>query len=225
VIIFVGKKITMKESSPSDSFPVKDGSNLNHPQYDSKQRFCSYWHQINEILKLSPDRMIEIGIGNGFVSDYLRKRSVCVLGVDIRRKPGTDIVADVIHLPFKDSSCDIVACYQVLEHLPYQGFLMALKEMHRVAKDKVLISISDVTPVVPVCFILPLQGPVRWLVPVPKIRKKRIPGKHEWEVGRSPYDLKFVVKDIQKAGYNVDRTYRVFENPYHRFFILSKIGG
>ena len=35
--------------------------------YDSKERWISYWHQINEIIKLNPKKVLEIGIGNGFV--------------------------------------------------------------------------------------------------------------------------------------------------------------
>jgi len=28
--------------------------------------------------------------------------------------------------------------------------------------------------------------------------------------------------EIQKAGFKIEKTYRIFENPYHRFFILRK---
>ena len=41
--------------------------------YDSKERFISYWTQINEIIKLNPKEVPEIEIGNGFVSNYLKK--------------------------------------------------------------------------------------------------------------------------------------------------------
>ena len=41
--------------------------------YDTKDRFISYWHQINEIIMLNPDSVLEIGIGNGFLSKYLGK--------------------------------------------------------------------------------------------------------------------------------------------------------
>ena len=39
--------------------------------YDNKERFISYWHQINEILSIDSKKIIEIGKGNGFVSNYL----------------------------------------------------------------------------------------------------------------------------------------------------------
>lgn len=45
-----------------------------YDNYDWKGRFCSYWHQINEIIELGPNRVLEIGIGNGFVSKYLKDR-------------------------------------------------------------------------------------------------------------------------------------------------------
>jgi len=47
--------------------------------YDSKGRFISYWYQINEIIKLNPKKVLEIGIGNGFVSKYLKERKVNIL--------------------------------------------------------------------------------------------------------------------------------------------------
>ncbi len=51
-------------------------------EYDTKARFCSYWHQIDEVLKLNPDRILEIGLGNGFVSEYLRSRDVHLVTID-----------------------------------------------------------------------------------------------------------------------------------------------
>jgi len=44
--------------------------------YDSKERFISYWYQINEIIKLNLKRVLEIGIGNSFVSKYLEERGI-----------------------------------------------------------------------------------------------------------------------------------------------------
>jgi len=31
-----------------------------------------------------------------------------------------------------------------------------------------------------------------------------------------------ITKDIEGVGFNIKKTYRIFENPYHRFFILKK---
>jgi len=51
--------------------------------YDTKERFISYLHQINEVISLSPKKVLEIGIGNGFVSRYLRGKVLDVTTLDI----------------------------------------------------------------------------------------------------------------------------------------------
>ena len=48
-------------------------------------------------------------------------------------------------------------------------------------------------------------------------------GEHYWEIGKAGYPLNKIIKDIQKTGFKIEKTYRIFENPYHRFFILKKI--
>jgi len=47
-------------------------------------------------------------------------------------------------------------------------------------------------------------------------------GEHYWEIGKIDYSLNKIVNDIQNTGFKIEKTYRVFENPYHRFFILRK---
>ena len=37
-------------------------------EYDQKPRWISYWHQIDEVLRLAPQTVLEIGIGNQWVS-------------------------------------------------------------------------------------------------------------------------------------------------------------
>ena len=55
-------------------------------EYDNKSRFISYWHQINEIIKLNPKRVLEIGVRNKFVSKYLKERGVNVTTLDIDKR-------------------------------------------------------------------------------------------------------------------------------------------
>ena len=46
--------------------------------------------------------------------------------------------------------------------------------------------------------------------------------KHYQEIGKVSYPLSKITKDIRRAGFKILKTYRIFENPYHRFFILKK---
>ena len=47
-------------------------------------------------------------------------------------------------------------------------------------------------------------------------------GEHYWEIGKAGYPLNRILEDIERAGFNIIKTYRIFEHPYHRFFILKK---
>jgi len=72
---------------------------------------------------------------------------------------------------------------------------------------------------------IPKVGEVKWLIPLPRLRKPahNFDGEHYWEIGKTGYSLNKIVNDIQNAGFKIDKTYRVFENPYYRSFILKKI--
>ena len=93
------------------------------PQYDYKGRFISYWHQINEVIKLKPKSILEVGIGNGLVANYLKQRNYNVVTLDIDPNLNPMVVGSVLNLPFHDQTFDVVTCFQVLEHLPYNFFL------------------------------------------------------------------------------------------------------
>lgn len=68
-------------------------------------------------------------------------------------------------------------------------------------------------------------GSFRQLIQMP-LRHRRVhyfDGQHYWEIGKVGYSLKTVINDIREVGFEVEKTYRVFENQYHRFFILKRV--
>lgn len=99
---------------------------------------------------VSPDSVLEVGCGEGHLSQHLLNNSVrrpsslraCDLSID-QVAEGLDPmiqfeVASIYELPYEDNSYDLVVCCEVLEHLeePSKG----LSELCRVAKQSVLIS-------------------------------------------------------------------------------------
>ncbi len=127
-------------------FQVHPNHYLNK-SYDSKVRFISYWHQINEIIKLKPKSVLEIGIGNGFVSKYLKERKLDIITLDIDKRLNPDVVGNILNIPFADESFDVVVCYELLEHLPYDNFYKAISEIFRVCNSYTLLSLPDINRV------------------------------------------------------------------------------
>jgi len=190
--------------------------------YDSKKRFCSYWHQINEIINLNPHKVLEIGVGNGFTSKYLKEKKVNIITLDIDKKLNPDVVGSAVNMPFGNSSFDVVACYEVLEHLPYENFPRALTEIYRVSNSYVILSLPDISRVWHLYLDIPWLGEIKKLIPLPPLRPvRKIGEEHYWEIGDSAHPFRRIINDIKKAGFKIEKTYRVFENPYHRFFILK----
>ncbi len=192
--------------------------------YDTKGRFCSYWHQIQEITKYEPSSILEIGIGNGFVSEYLLKRSFNIITLDLDDRLNPNVVSTVLNLPFSEATFDVVACFELLEHLPFEDFEKAIKEMSNVSASFVLLSIPDATMAYRICLQMPKIGEFKTLLRIPALRKPAhaFDGQHYWEIGKAGYSLKKILAVFASAGLSLRRTYRVFEFPYHRFFLLEK---
>jgi SAM-dependent methyltransferase len=195
--------------------------------YNTRERFISYWYQIDTLCKLNPRHVLEIGVGNRFVSRYLKERQVDTVTLDVDKTLKPDVVGSVLNIPFAKNSFDIVACYEVLEHLPYNNFHEALVEIFRVSISFAAVSLPDVDRVCRVAVQIPGLGEMKKLIRVPRIRKliHRFDGDHHWEIGKDGYPLSRIKNDIQRVGLHIERTYRVFEYPYHRFFVLRKQNG
>lgn len=66
--------------------------------------------------------MLKIGIGNGFVSKCFKEKGINILAMDIGRRPNPDIVNNITNIPIENRAFDLIACYEILEHLPYEKF-------------------------------------------------------------------------------------------------------
>jgi ubiquinone/menaquinone biosynthesis C-methylase UbiE len=193
-------------------------------QYDTKERFCSYWHQINEVQTLKPLHILEIGKGNGFVSTYLKNNGykMCSLDLEYLLKP--EVAGSVLNIPFKNESFDVVICCEVLEHIPFENFQKGLMEVNRVAKNNAIVSLPDLSPAWKYIITVPRLGEFNFLIPKPRFRavKFTFNGEHYWNISNRGFPLKKIVNLIKLSGFHIVKQYRVFEMPWHRFFILAK---
>ncbi len=193
-------------------------------KYDSRGRFASYWHQIDEIMSLNPNSVLEIGIGNGFLSKYLIEKGIPVTTLDIDRQLNPIVIGSVLKLPFMDGAFELLACFEVLEHMQFEYFGKALSEMARVSTNYIVISLPDSERMYRISIDVPKVGQIRKLFTVNRLIKPshKIGGEHYWEIGEANYGLSKIIRAIRNSTLVIRKTYRVFEMPYHRFFVLEK---
>ncbi|MBI2635360.1 MAG: class I SAM-dependent methyltransferase [Parcubacteria group bacterium] len=190
--------------------------------YEDKNRWMSYWHQIKEISNFHSESVLIIGKGSGLVSEYLKLSGIKTTTLDIDESLSPDVVASVLDMPFKDSEFDAVLCAQVLEHLPYEDFTKAIFEIKRVANKSAVISLPHFGPAIRFLFKFPFFPEIKFMVKLPYPKKHLFKGEHYWEIGKRGYSAQKIKKDIEKCGFNGIKDYIFFENPLHHFFVLKK---
>lgn len=190
-------------------------------RYDTKKRWCSYWHQVDETLAVSPDSVLIVGVGSGLVPAYLRSLGIFVTTLDVVDELQPDVVADVRAIPVETAAFDVVVCCQVLEHLAYADVPAALSELGRVARTRVVISLPRRGRYWEVAIrIPPLPRFARGGV-LPNRRRYRGDQEHYWELGpRAVPRRRF--KQLLSDHFDLSRSYHVPEHPYHEFFICDR---
>lgn len=204
--------------------PQVEKSHYDFRRYVHKSRWASMWHQLDEALKWKPVRALEIGPGPGFFKSMCGVVGIEVETVDLDPDLHPDHVCSVLELPFEQDSYDVAFAFQMLEHLPYRDSMAALAEMARVARDAVVISLPDAAGAYPFSVFIPGRGPVPFFVsnPFSRRRKHVFDGEHYWEVNKAGYALKRVLRDLEThSGGRIQRSFRVPEFPYHRFFVIA----
>jgi SAM-dependent methyltransferase len=80
---------------------------------------------------------LDVATGGGHVARRLREAGCTVVTVDPAPGMQADVLAPAEHLPFADASFDVVACRLAAHH--FHDVLAAVKEMARVARDRVVV--------------------------------------------------------------------------------------
>lgn len=202
-----------------------DKSHYGFHSYMNKRRWASIWHQLDEVIAHSPSSVLEVGPGSGIFKNAARAFGLDVQTLDIDPELNPDHVAPATAIPMKDRAVDVSCAFQVLEHMPFETSMQALKEMCRVTGRAVIISLPDVKTSWPFTLTLPRLGTLRFVLPRPwfKPQPHDFNGEHYWEINKKNYSLAYITSEISANAPDFNlRTYRVHEHQYHRFFILER---
>jgi ubiquinone/menaquinone biosynthesis C-methylase UbiE len=195
--------------------------------YVNKERWNSFYYQIKEILSIKPNSLLEIGVGSGILGTILKKIGCPYESMDIDSELHPDHTGSVLQMPFSDKTYDAVACFQVLEHLPFENFETSLSELFRVARKAVIISLPDSRRIWKYSIYIPKLGCKNILLPRPFAKKEKavFTGEHYWEINKEGFEIKTIRSTIEslakRHAFVLKEDYSVWENPYHHFFIMS----
>lgn len=193
--------------------------------YMAKGRAYSLAAQIDAVLAVAPATVLEVGVGTGVSAFALRRVGIEVTTLDVQPGLAPDILGDVRAIPRPDASFDVSCCCQVLEHLPFAHFPSAVRELRRVTRWRLVLSLPDITRSFGCSLALPWLGrrevgcslPVREPSDAWKAERLAAMG-HYWEIGMNGVRARTVSDALRVAGFARIRSFRVRELPWHRFF-------
>jgi len=197
--------------------------------YDHLQRFMSYYKQIDLIRQRKDIKSIlEIGVGNKTVLNYLREHNYKVHSVDNNPLLKPTVVGDIRDIPRKDNSYDCVLAFEVIEHIPYSYVSKILKELYRVSKKYVIISVPySCIYFVPnvFCNVFKFDKDRNANISLTLARDFqdfKFDGFHYWELGRKNYNVENFERKVEKDFVIIQKEFNDF-NPYHLFYVLQKL--
>ena len=190
----------------------------------SQDRWGSYWQQLYEIVNLRPESVLEIGIRDKVIGSYIiNNLEIKYLSMDIADDLKPDIIGSIDNIPLNKDAFDLVCAFEVLEHLPFEKFSVSLKELYRVSKKYVIISLPHWGRHFSIDIRLPFIKRLKLQVKIdPFPIKHKFNDQHYWEIGKKEFSLKKIKNKINSAGFIIIKDYIVFGSPYHHFFILKK---
>lgn len=204
--------------------PQVEPDYLNMP-YLSRERWISFWYQIMEVTETKPESVLEIGPGPNIVSDVLENMGIRLTSVDIDWRLRPTVGADITKLPFADKVFDCVLAAEVLEHIPFNEVPKALKELSRVSRKSIVITLPHFSHFAPsiALKLFPYVPRFSKVFPISLPVKHKFDGQHYWEIGKLGFSLSTVKQLLaDSTRMRLVKDYLIEENPFHHVFVLNR---
>ncbi|OGZ99953.1 MAG: hypothetical protein A3C07_02895 [Candidatus Sungbacteria bacterium RIFCSPHIGHO2_02_FULL_47_11] len=191
--------------------------------YLASDRWANFWHQIHAVRSLRQKSVLEIGVGSGIVTEVLKKIGMSVMTLDIDKNLRPDVIGSITAIPFPDASTDVVLAAEILEHIPFDEFPLALREMHRVSRRYAYITLPYPGYTFSCTWKIPFFPRFSFIFKIPFFWKRSTSTpEHYWELRLRGFPLRRIKKEIHRAGFMVVRKAVYPDDPAHYHFLLEK---
>ena len=196
-------------------------SHYDFTKYVSVGRWCSYYHQICETIRLKPQNVLIIGIGDNIVGKVLSMQGIDVYTYDFDKELKPDFVGNVTDVDnmLQGKKFDVVLVCQMLEHLPYNQFEDTLKKL-RLIGTYVIMSLPHTRVNLTLSVKLHHCGTKSLNFGLHQFWKKlKFHGEHYWEIGKGKHTKRKIKRSIEKY-FSIKKKFLAVENHDHIFYVL-----
>jgi hypothetical protein len=224
-------QIVEKSEIPKSGRTTSEEANLDKEryytaEYFSHAQFISFSEQMRLVHSLNRKDILEIGIGNGIVADFLRKAGLNVTTFDINPNLSPDVVGSVTDLIdiFQHRKFDLILCAEVLEHMPFERFEQAIDNIAETTNEYAILTLPRCQKV-----IFDIQFNIK-IPKLPYIEKglflsipnSNINTEHHWELNSSKETKLKEINTILKKNFTILDSSKFSFRSYHHYFILKK---
>src|SRR3989338_2683168 len=109
-----------------------------YPIYLEKVKF------VESFLNKRPkhEKILDIGSGDGHLVEYYLDKGRNISGIDINYSSALVKKGDILNIPYRNKSFDIVLCMDMLQYLTFREQSIAISEIKRVLKSKGFVIFS-----------------------------------------------------------------------------------
>ena len=192
---------------------------------ETRDHWCLYWQQASLVEKFLPrdKSLVEIGVGSGFLSNYLRSRRWSVNTVDIDEDKKPDFVSDASQFDFNDLAPEAILAFEIFEHVPFPLFTKIINNISLANPKFVIFSLPiNVTTLFSIDIKLPKLKKRQFSIRLPmnKIKTKN----HFWELSGNKKTKTGVLSGRCKGVVKTSDVFEVFESKGYKVNFAEEYG-
>lgn len=198
--------------------------------YFDKYQLFSLSEQISLVYHYSKliqaPSILEVGKGNGFVSDFFKKANFAFKTFDINKTLEPDLVGNILDLnEVVDFDVDIILCSEVLEHLDFELFEASLEQLSLTTSKYVIITLPEFKKFFGFNLQLRLPKFERFSIPLfLRFRaNKELGSGHFWEIDYNENTSRSNVEKVMQKYFKILEKGRFHTTPYHNYYVLEKV--